>query len=280
MATAYLGLYTYFRLEKDDPARRSRVLQPMLVLSLFSWSYLGASLLLCTLLLGQYELLPDLTITEVLGGSLVASLAFSTVMSLVARRHAFSKILERMTSGSTPFTRIAASFGALCTQMGIQRASLREATFGSAFSLSLNGQQVVAISPGMASLLSSEETEAVLAHELSHIKNGDSVAKGAARLARLAFPFDPVLRLVEAAVHRERELWADRVAVEFTRRPLALASALVKANSGASSATAIHAAGLFVGGSGRGLLSLYPNLERRVNFLLTLASRMKTIAAA
>jgi Zn-dependent protease with chaperone function len=126
--------------------------------------------------------------------------------------------------------------------------------------------------------LSPDETEAVLAHELSHIKNGDSAAKGMARLARTAFPFDPVLRLVEAAVHRERELWADRMSVEFTRKPLALASALIKANSGPKTGAENQTTGLFVGGSGHGLLSLYPNLEKRVDALLELARQMDVIA--
>jgi len=162
--------------------------------------------------------------------------------------------------------------------MGVQRVSLREAVFGNAFSLSLNGHGVVAISQELAESLSPDETDAVLAHELAHIKNGDSAAKGMARLARAAFPFDPVLRLVEAAVHRERELWADRVSVEFTRKPLALASALIKANSGAALGTVGHAAGLFVGGNGHGLFSLYPNLEKRVDALLELARQMDVVA--
>jgi Zn-dependent protease with chaperone function len=84
-----------------------------------------------------------------------------------------------------------------------------------------------------------------------------------------------VLRLVEAAVHRERELWADKVSVQFTGKPLALASAIIKANSEPSRATTSNLAGLFVGGTGHGLLSLYPNLERRVDILLELARRME-----
>ena len=250
----------------------------MLVASLFTWSYIGASLILCSILLNQYEILPDLTISEVFGGAMLASLAFSTVMSIIARQRAFSRISERMTAGPIALARIMSSFGNLCGQMGIRQVALREATLGSAFSISLHGQGVVAISQEMASSLSSEETEAVLAHELSHIKNGDSAAKGAARLARMAFPFDPVLRLVEAAVHRERELWADRISVEFTRKPLALASALIKANSKGPSEETAHSAGLFVGGSGRGLLDPYPNLERRVDALLELARRMETVS--
>jgi Zn-dependent protease with chaperone function len=256
------------------------LLQPMLASSMFSWAFLGASLMLCTVLLNQYEPYPDLTISEVFGGSILASLGFTTAITLVARRHAFSRMLEKMTAGPIAFSRIVAGFGTLCRQMGVQRVSLREALLGNAFSISLNGQGVVAISPDLAGSLSPDETEAVLAHELSHIKNGDSAAKGMARLARTAFPFDPVLRLVEAAVHRERELWADRLSVEFTRKPLALASALIKANSSHKTGAEDHTAGLFVGGNGRGLLSLYPNLEKRVDALLELARQIEVVAPA
>jgi len=247
----------------------------MLVSSLFFWSFLGTSFLVCSILLQNYWEHPQLTIRTVLGSSLLVSLGFATVMTLIARRYTFSRMLERMTTAPVSLSGIATGFGALTGRMGVSGVSLREALSGSAFSLSLSGRGVVAMSPKLVGYLSSDESDAVLAHELSHIKNGDSAAKGLAKLARVAFPFDPVLRLVEAAVHRERELWADRVSVEFTGKPLALASAIVKANSESSSTATSNLAGLFVGGSGNGLLSLYPNLERRVDILLELARRME-----
>jgi Zn-dependent protease with chaperone function len=227
------------------------------------------------MLLQDYWDHPQLTIRTVLGGSLLASLGFATMMTLIARKYTFSRMLERMTAAPISLSGIATGFGALSGKMGVSGVCLREALFGSAFSISLSGQRVVAMSSKLAGALSSDETDAVLAHELSHIKNGDSAAKGLAKLARVAVPFDPVLRLVEAAVHRERELWADKVSVEFTGKPLALASAIIKANSGSSHATTSDLAGLFVGGTGHGLLSLYPNLERRVDILLELARRME-----
>jgi Zn-dependent protease with chaperone function len=247
----------------------------MLVSSIFLWSFLGTSFLLCSILLQDYWGHPQLTIRTVLGGSLLASLGFATIVTLIARRYTFSRMLERMTAAPMAISSVVARLGALSGRMGVSGVSLREALFGSAFSISLSGQGVVAVSSKLAGSLSSDETDAVLAHELSHIKNGDSAAKGLARLAKVAFPFDPVLRLVEAAVHRERELWADKVSVEFTGKPLALASAIIKANSGSNNATTGNLAGLFVGGSGRGLLSPYPNLERRVDILLELARQME-----
>jgi len=227
------------------------------------------------MLLQNYWLNPQLTIRTVLGSSLLVSLGFATAMTFIARRYTFSRMLERMTVAPISLSGIATGFGALTGKMGVSGVSLREAVSGSAFSISLSGQGVVAMSSKLAGSLSSDETDAVLAHELSHIKNGDSSAKGLAKLARVAFPFDPVLRLVEAAVHRERELWADKVSVQFTGKPLALASAIVKANSESNGAATSNLAGLFVGGSGHGLLSLYPNLERRVDILLELARRME-----
>lgn len=245
---------------------------------MFSWAFLGASLLLCAVLLHQYEDFPDMTIREVFGGAVLASLGFAAIISGIARRHAFSKMLERMT-GTAGLPTVASGFGLLMSKMGIQGVTLRQASLGSAFSISLSGHGVVAISPALAGSLSPDETEAVLAHELSHIRNGDSLAKGIARLARAAFPFDPVLRLAEAAVHRERELWADRSAVAFTGKPLALASAIVKAYSQPRVGATGYTAGLFVGGSGRGLLSFYPDLERRVDALIEMARQIETRAS-
>jgi Zn-dependent protease with chaperone function len=251
----------------------------MIIASLSSWSFLGASLLLCVALLSKYDSFPDMTIREVLGGSLVASLGFVTIMTLVARKQAFARMLEGMTT-RFGLPSIGPDFGLLSSRMGVRGVALRGAKLGSAFSISMNGHGVVAVSPDLTKALSSDETEAVFAHELSHIKNGDSNAKGLARIARIAFPFDPTLRLVEAAVHRERELWADRIAVEYTGKPLALASALVKANSLPKLGTSGLTAGLFVGGNGQGLLSFYPNLEKRVDVLLELAQRMKVASSS
>ncbi len=230
---------------------------------------------MCVAMLNQYEQNWSLTVREVLGGSLISALTFSTIVSLVGRRHVFSKALTEMTGDPRSLARITTIFSELKGRMGLQHVSLREARLGTAFSVSLNRRAFVAVSPGLASSLSEDEAEAVLAHELSHIKNGDSRAKGVARLARFAFRFDPLLRLVEAAIHRERELWADRAAIVFTRKPIALASALVKANAQPKLSASLLTAGLFVGSGGKGLLSFYPNLERRVDALLELSRKME-----
>ena len=245
----------------------------MLVSSIFMWTFLGASLALCTAFLNQYADGQLGILTLILGSSLLASFSLSGTLFVLARRFATSSLLARMTLGSYPLSSIHESFDAIARDMGV-RASLHEASVGNAFSVSVHGDNVVALSTDIARSLSSEETEAVLAHELSHIKNRDSRAKGLARVAHFAFPFDPAIRVLEAAVHRERELLADRVSSKFTRKPLALASALLKACSAAPSEGPRLGTGLCVGGTRKGLLSLYPDLEERIEVLVELSKRL------
>jgi Zn-dependent protease with chaperone function len=187
-------------------------------------------------------------------------------------------MLEGMIAGTFSGSELSETCSGLCCKMNINGVDLREATVGNAFSLDSNGRKVVAISPELVSSMSSAEAEAVIAHELSHLKNKDSREKGLARLAKLAFVFDPVLHLVEAAIHRERELLADRLSVRYTQKPLALASALLKVHSAFHSRLPGPGTGLFVGQKGRGLLSRYPDLDRRVQLLIDMAHEMKTEA--
>jgi heat shock protein HtpX len=116
---------------------------------------------------------------------------------------------------------------------------------------------------GLLTLLSREETQGVVAHEMAHIRNNDTLVMmlvsilvgGIALLAdwaqrarffsrhrRRALPgyllvvptllliiLSPLVsRLLAMAVSRQREYLADATAVEFTRNPLGLAHALEK----------------------------------------------------
>ncbi len=244
----------------------------MLLSSIFIWTLLGASLILCTAFLNEYNEGDEGIVGLVFGSSLLASLAVSGAMFLLARRFALPGTLNGMTRNSSPVPSILDSFDNLAQGMGVT-ADLREAAVGNAFSFSLHGKGIVALSSDIANSLSSEEIGAVLAHELSHIKNRDSFAKGMARLAHLAFPFDPVIRLVEAALHREKELLADRSSSVFTGKPLALASALLKACSTPTPSIGGLGTGLCMGGNRKSLLSLYPDLEERIDLLVDLAKQ-------
>ena len=233
-------------------------------------------MVVCTLFLDEYWWHPEQVVQLVLGSSLLASVGIASLLSLIARRYAFSGILEEMTAGTWSGPSLTQTCSELCRKMNIQGVDLREATVSSAFSLDSKRLKIVAVSPELANSVSPTELEAVIAHELSHLKNNDSMEKGLARLAKFAFIFDPVLHLAEAAVHRERELLADESSVKHTQKPLALASALLKVHSAFHAHTPGPGAGLFVGHKSKGLLSKYPDLDQRVQLLIDMARVMKT----
>ena len=123
----------------------------------------------------------------------------------------------------------------------------------------------VAVTQGIVELLSKEELAGVIAHELTHIKNRDTLTQAVAgtlggavtflgRMLTFGAMYGPVSRdnrqggnplgvlilavlapisasLIQMAISRTREFSADRGAAEITGNPLALASALQKLES-------------------------------------------------
>lgn len=123
----------------------------------------------------------------------------------------------------------------------------------------------VAVTTGILQLMDRTELEAVLAHELGHVKNRDiliasiaaTVAVALTFLVRMAFwtgmgrsrnnnPATMVIMLlsfilaplaamvIQSAISRSREYEADRTGAELTGSPLALARALEKLEEGTS----------------------------------------------
>jgi heat shock protein HtpX len=134
-----------------------------------------------------------------------------------------------------------------------------------AFATGRNYQNaVVCVTAGLMSLVSKEELEGVIAHELAHIKNRDmllqtftaTMAGAISYLAHMAMWANvftgrsrndgnaigaiammilaPIAAgLVQMAISRQREYKADAVGAEICGRPLALASALQKLDANA-----------------------------------------------
>jgi heat shock protein HtpX len=171
----------------------------------------------------------------------------------------------------------------------------------------------VAATTGILRILTYDELAGVMAHELAHVKNRDTlimtisatVAGAIASLAQFGFLFggrgserpNPIVMIgtaliaplaagvIQMAISRSREYEADRIGAEICGQPLALASALAKIAGGVSHIPNEDAerhpatAPLFIINplSGRGvdnLFSTHPATENRIAALQALAQQM------
>jgi heat shock protein HtpX len=171
----------------------------------------------------------------------------------------------------------------------------------------------VAATTGILQTLTSEELAGVMAHELAHIKNRDTlimtvsatIAGAIATLAQFGFLFggrgddrpNPLVMIatailapvaamiIQMAISRSREYDADRIGAEIAGNPLALASALAKIAGGVAHMPNPDAerhpatAPLFIINplSGHGmdnLFSTHPATENRIMALQALAQQM------
>jgi heat shock protein HtpX len=171
----------------------------------------------------------------------------------------------------------------------------------------------VAATTGLLAMLSPDEVAGVMAHELAHIKNRDTlimtvsatIAGAIASLAQFGFLFGgrggdrpnaivmlltsliaPLAAMViQMAISRSREYDADRMGATILGKPMALASALAKIAGGVSHIPNEDAerhpatAPLFIINplSGRGmdnLFSTHPATENRIAALQALAQEM------
>lgn len=177
----------------------------------------------------------------------------------------------------------------------------------------------VAATTGLLAMLSPDEVAGVMAHELAHIKNRDTlimtvsatIAGAIASLAQFGFLFGgrgedrpnaivmlltaiiaPLAAMViQMAISRSREYDADRMGAALLGKPMALATALAKIAGGVSHIPNEDAerhpatASLFIINplSGRGmdnLFSTHPATENRIAALQALAQEMGQGATA
>ena len=169
----------------------------------------------------------------------------------------------------------------------------------------------VAATTGLLSLLSREETAGVMAHELAHVQNRDTltmtvtatIAGAIGMLANFALFFTNRERggmltglavmifapmaagLVQMAISRSREYEADKRGAEICGNPLWLASALAKIDRGARATVNKRAeenpamAHMYImnplaGRRGDSLFSTHPATQNRIEALQRLAAEM------
>jgi heat shock protein HtpX len=175
------------------------------------------------------------------------------------------------------------------------------------------------VTRGLLARVNDEELAGVLAHELSHVKNRDTltitiaatIAGAVGMLANFAFFFGGERRnnglgfvgavlvallapvaatLMQMAVSRSREFEADHSGAELSGRPLWLASALRRIESDAEAidnpaADASPAAHMFIvnplaGSGSSGLFASHPSTEERIARLEAMAKNMGQASAS
>ncbi len=175
----------------------------------------------------------------------------------------------------------------------------------------------VAASAGLLKTLNRQEIEGVMAHELAHVQNRDTLtmtiiatlAGAISMLAQFSMFFGgnrnnplgflgailimilaPVAAmLVQMAISRTREYAADKTGAEISKNPLALASALSKLQNSARTTPNERAEGnpatahMFIvnplkGSSLSSLFSTHPNMEKRISKLQEQAAKMGQVS--
>ncbi|WXG41033.1 MAG: M48 family metalloprotease [Candidatus Freyarchaeum deiterrae] len=131
---------------------------------------------------------------------------------------------------------------------------------------------LIVVSTGLIELLDAEELEACLGHELAHIMNRDSSVRRVSSFLRAVTFYNPLGYFLESAIYCEREFLADRICARFTKKPEALASALIKIaeNAEDSGGSLVKQKVLCLFKSYKFLLKKHPPLEERLKRLMRL----------
>ena len=252
-------------------------------------------------------------------GGMVTALVFAGLMNFVMY-FGSSKLVLRMYRARVVTAREAPELYAMVDRLR-QRAGLPMPTVAiaphaqpNAFATGRSPEHaVLCVTEGILRLVSQEELEGVLAHELAHIRNRDmllqtvaaTMAGAISNIAHFGLFFggsrddegggNPIAALamailapigamlIQFAISRQREFQADAVGAEISGRPLALAGALVKLDAAAHRVpmeVAPAAASLAIvnplaafGGGLSKLFSTHPATEERVERLRAIAGR-------
>ncbi len=204
------------------------------------------------------------------------------------------------------FDEIHRSTERLCDEMGIEKPKLMVAEMGvpNAFAVGRKADGIVVVSSEIIDILEQDELEGVIAHELAHIKNRDTVMmvmgqslaamvgwivylvvafRGERDIASIMVGWvasmvaQMIVTVFLMAISRYREYVADEEAAEYTRNPDAMARALEKISAGAKGnemQAKENVSALCIFGGERGLLGTlfasHPPTEKRIERLRSL----------
>jgi heat shock protein HtpX len=224
---------------------------------------------------------------------------------IVLKMHGAREVDE---AGAPDFVRMVRTL-ATRAQLPMPKVYIIDSPHPNAFATGRNPQNAaVAATTGLLDMLSPDEVAGVMAHELGHVKNRDTlimtmVATIAGAISMLAnfgmffrsgdnrsgmlatllamFVAPLAAMVVQMAISRTREFGADRAGAEISGNPLALASALAKISRGAaaipnpvSERTPAAAQLYIVPTQVSEMFSTHPATERRIEALRDLAAEM------
>ena len=160
----------------------------------------------------------------------VAAAAIATTYVEVRKsRFPLAKLFPEMKFATAP-TELVNSVVQIAGTAGIvpPHVSLMDSGEPTAFMTRSGAGFELAVSVGLVESLSLDELEACIAHEVSHVKNGDFAIRTFATSVRVALFAHPLGHLIEPALYRAREFLADRTAVRLVGGRSPLISALTK----------------------------------------------------
>ncbi|MFQ5998485.1 MAG: M48 family metalloprotease [Candidatus Bathyarchaeia archaeon] len=265
-------LILFFMGVRDNPHMRSRILIPTLFLTFFGWTYTASTLVYFLSHTYLQAVRPDLlavqTFAIVFASLYLSTIPVTTLIQRIVPRLLFKRMQQRYNlSKADPELCWKVHRIATGMRLGDARVYVADLDWPLSFTMA-GGKKRIIVSKRLLGLLDEDELQAVIAHELAHLKHRTSTIKALAAAYRTIIRFDPLTRFIEAAFHRESELLADQTSARITGKPLALASALLK----------IHDAFDSEAGNqnflSTGMLShMYPTMKNRIERLLRMADR-------
>jgi Zn-dependent protease with chaperone function len=271
-------LFVLFKLEKYRPQRRLQILFASFAVVISAWSFVASSLLLCRAFIGLYQAGGDLVAVRTVFSlailfSVIVALPVSALVTLKVPGAITKRLVDDL---GEPEGAIVDMARKMANHFGISILRILQSPSGIPFAYSVGGAEgVIVISEGLVTHLDNDEIETVLAHELAHVKNHDTRLNTIVAVYRKIMFFDPFIRLLEWAIHSEKEFSADELSARETKKPLSLASALLKISSAQSGGKGleIKTEGLSILGSSKILRT--PGVKERIDRLIRLATELE-----
>ncbi len=269
-ASMFTLLYVFLTNGRNAKLRVS-LLTGFYGLAIFFWLFIAASLALCVWQSGMVAYRKGGV--EIAAASGVAfAFAAAILVSVIVWKRAPAALLRRLSPRPAGAEEewIRERLGLLSNFEGLKTPELGIVDSAEPLAMAVGGPAPhVLASTGLLSLLPRDEAEAVVAHELMHLKHHDAEFKIFSSVFSKIMFFDPFSKFFDPAVHREREYLADEMSARVTGRPASLASAILKI-AGFPSFKQVPW-GLSIYAPGTGIFSRYPPVQERVQRLLMLS---------